>query len=228
MRCTQDSGQLVSSAARQQHSQNQPSRHEGTSRLSSSERPSRTPTATRCSACTRRERGGEGRRGESKMGCDLLGNPLSDHDHLPRAEPPGASGAQCRTRSVMHGSQQLDATFTRVVGGTAKEPSGACCTRGSSGSFGTGTDQGDLGFDRVEGSLLRKGRRHVDDGCVRLHGVLRLLDGVEHRKPEVRGAALLRGHTAHHVRAVGDRLLAVEGPLHHSSMLSTGPPTGDQ
>src|SRR5207245_1419090 len=58
---------------------------------------------------------------------------------------------------------------------------------------------------------VRSGHQHQrGDGA---GGRDRFLDGIEHRPLEVPGAALPRGHPAHHVRAVGDHLLRVERPL---------------
>src|SRR6185503_6981515 len=63
--------------------------------------------------------------------------------------------------------------------------------------------------DRIHGI----DRRHVDDACVTAGFRLGLQDGVEDRQAEMLRAAFARRHAAHHVGAVFDRLLRMEGAL---------------
>src|SRR6185312_6764827 len=56
-------------------------------------------------------------------------------------------------------------------------------------------------------------RRDVDHAGGRAGLGDRFGDGVEHRQIEMDGAAFARRHAAHHLGAVGNRLLGVEGTL---------------
>ena len=80
-------------------------------------------------------------------------------------------------------------------------------------ALGDADDQRDLGVDRLEDRIGGVGRRHVDHGGGGAGLGDGLGHGVEHRQVEMRGAALARRHAAHHLGAVGDRLLGMEGAL---------------
>jgi len=80
-------------------------------------------------------------------------------------------------------------------------------------SVGDADHQRDAGCGRFHHGVGREGGGHEDHRGVgaRLgHG---LGDGVEHRQPFVRCAALAGRHAAHHVGAIGDRLLRVKRAL---------------
>src|SRR5262249_27766014 len=74
--------------------------------------------------------------------------------------------------------------------------------------------------DGFEDGIGGVGRGHVDHArrrCGLGHG---LGHGVEHWQVEVRGAAFARRDAAHHLGAVGDRLLGVEGALRAGEALA--------
>src|SRR5579872_404720 len=71
----------------------------------------------------------------------------------------------------------------------------------------------DLGIDRLENRVGGEGRRDINDAGRSIRRPHRALDRVEDREIEMAGAALPRGHPAHHLGAVGDRLLGMERPL---------------
>src|SRR5262249_3390043 len=79
---------------------------------------------------------------------------------------------------------------------------------------------------RLEDSVRGEGRRDVDDrgGSAGLGD--RLGDGVEDRQVEMGGAAFARRHAAHHLGAVGHRLLGMEGPLRAGEALADDPRLG--
>ena len=64
------------------------------------------------------------------------------------------------------------------------------------------------------------GRRHIDDARIGAGRLDSLLDRIEHRKAEMRGAALARRHAADHARAVSDRLLGMERALRAGEALA--------
>src|SRR3546814_764219 len=76
------------------------------------------------------------------------------------------------------------------------------------------------GIDRFEDGVGGEGRRHVDDRGRRAGLGHRLGDGVEDRQVEMAGAAFARRDTPHHLGAVGDRLLRVEGSLRAGEALA--------
>src|SRR5205807_5510847 len=75
-------------------------------------------------------------------------------------------------------------------------------------------------IDRFEDRVGGIGRRHVDDAGGRAGLGARLMHGVEHRQVEVLGAALAPGDPADHPRAIGDRLLGMEGALRAGEALA--------
>ena len=80
-------------------------------------------------------------------------------------------------------------------------------------AFGDADDEREAGVGGFHDRVGGKRRRHEDHrrvGAGLLHGVLH---GVENRPAFVRRAALARRHAADDGRAVGGRLLGVEGPL---------------
>ena len=74
-------------------------------------------------------------------------------------------------------------------------------------------NQRNLCVQSLEDGGRGAGGRDVDDGSVRVDLGLGLQHRVEHGEAEVHLAALARGHAAHHVGAVLQRLLGVEGAL---------------
>mmetsp|Transcript_24059 Transcript_24059/g.67777 ORF Transcript_24059/g.67777 Transcript_24059/m.67777 type:complete len:251 (+) Transcript_24059:301-1053(+) len=74
-------------------------------------------------------------------------------------------------------------------------------------SLRDGNDQRNFRLDRVHDGLGAEGRRHVDDGRVRLDLGFGLRDGVEDWQTKMRLPSLLWGHASDHVRAVVDGLL---------------------
>src|SRR5262249_26850392 len=74
-------------------------------------------------------------------------------------------------------------------------------------------DQRDLGIDCFADRVRGGGRRHVDDARVAIGLALGLGDRVEHREAEMHRAALAGRGASHHPRAVGDRLLGMEGAV---------------
>ena len=80
-------------------------------------------------------------------------------------------------------------------------------------ALGDADDQRDLGVDRLADRVGGDGRRHVDRRWRRAGLLARLGDGVEDRQAEVVRAALARRDAADHLRAVGDRLLGMEGAV---------------
>ena len=74
-------------------------------------------------------------------------------------------------------------------------------------------NQRNLCVQSLEDGGRGAGGRDVDDGGVRVDLGLGLQHRVEHGEAEVHLAALARGHAAHHVGAVLQRLLGVEGAL---------------
>src|SRR5215217_4128014 len=77
-------------------------------------------------------------------------------------------------------------------------------------ALGDADDERDLGLDRLADRVRGAGWRHVDHAGVAAGFFLRLSHGIEHRQPEMRGAAFARRSAAHHLGAVGDRLLGME------------------
>ena len=71
---------------------------------------------------------------------------------------------------------------------------------------------------RIEFGGVR--RRHVDHARGGAGLGDRLGHGVEHRQVEMGGAAFARRHAAHHLGAVGDRLLGMEGALRAGEALA--------
>ena len=63
-------------------------------------------------------------------------------------------------------------------------------------TLGDGNDQGDLGFDGLENGTGGKGRRHVDDGSVRVLLVLGIPNATVDGQTEVALAGFLRGRAA--------------------------------
>src|SRR5579883_545742 len=80
-------------------------------------------------------------------------------------------------------------------------------------ALGDADDERHLGVDRLQDRVRGEGRRHVDSGCGGASLGHRLGHGIEHRQVEVGGAAASRRDAAHHLGAVGDRLLGMEGAL---------------
>mmetsp|Transcript_18078 Transcript_18078/g.41329 ORF Transcript_18078/g.41329 Transcript_18078/m.41329 type:complete len:330 (+) Transcript_18078:381-1370(+) len=80
-------------------------------------------------------------------------------------------------------------------------------------TLGDGHHQGDLGLDRVDDGGRAERGGHVDHGRVRLHGDDGLVHRIEDWEIEVSLSPLLGCYTSHHLRAVRNRLLAVEGAL---------------
>ena len=87
-------------------------------------------------------------------------------------------------------------------------------------ALGDADDQRDLRIDRLEDRVGGERRRHVDHRRVGAGLGDRLGHGVEHRQVEMRGAAFARRHAAHHLGAVGDRLLGMEGALRAGEALA--------
>src|SRR4029077_4258239 len=79
--------------------------------------------------------------------------------------------------------------------------------------LGDADDERDFRVDRLADGVGRAGGRHVDHTRVAAGLVLRLLDGVEHRQPEMGGPAFAGRGAADHLGAVGDRLLGMEGAV---------------
>ena len=80
-------------------------------------------------------------------------------------------------------------------------------------ALGDADDELELGVDRLQDRVGGEGRRHVDRGGGGAGLRPRLGDGVEDGQADVGLAALAGGDAADHLRAVGDRLLGVEGAL---------------
>jgi hypothetical protein len=73
--------------------------------------------------------------------------------------------------------------------------------------------QFDFGFDGLHDGVGGAQRRHVDDAGVALGVLLGLLAVLEDGEPEVCRAGLLGGDAAHHLGAVLEGLLGLEGAL---------------
>ena len=80
-------------------------------------------------------------------------------------------------------------------------------------AFGDAHDQRHFGVDRFKDAVGRKGRGNIDHAGVGLCRVPGLVDRVEDRQVQMRGAALAGGHAADHPGAVGDGLFRVERAL---------------
>ena len=87
-------------------------------------------------------------------------------------------------------------------------------------AFGDAHDEPDARVDRLEDRVGGEGRRHIDGARVGAGLSHRLSHGVEDGQPEMLGAALAGGHAADHARAIGDRLLGVEGALRAGDALA--------
>ena len=87
-------------------------------------------------------------------------------------------------------------------------------------AFGDADDKRYVGVDGFQNSVRGKGRWDVDHtgvGAGLGHGIGH---GVEDRQVEVLGAAFARRHAADHLRAIGDGLLGMEGPLRAGEALA--------
>ena len=74
-------------------------------------------------------------------------------------------------------------------------------------------DQRDFRIDRFGDRVGRAGRRNIDHARIGAGLFARFRDGVEHRQIEMRRAAFAGRGAADHLRAVGDRLLGMEGAV---------------
>src|SRR5690554_936995 len=80
-------------------------------------------------------------------------------------------------------------------------------------AFSNAHDQLDAGIGRFKDRVFAERGRYVDNTGLGAGLLDRLLDCVEHRQPQMRLSAFARRHATHHLSAVGDRLLGVEGSL---------------
>src|SRR5262245_8214095 len=80
-------------------------------------------------------------------------------------------------------------------------------------ALGDADRQRQAGIDGLQDGVRGKGRGHIDD-CGGGPGFAhRLVHRVEHWQVQMGGAAFAGGDSAHHLGAVGDGLLGMEGPL---------------
>src|SRR5262245_42941144 len=77
-------------------------------------------------------------------------------------------------------------------------------------ALGDADDERDLSLDRLRNGIGSTRRRHVDYAGVAIGLRLGFGNRIEHRQPEMAGAAFTGRSAAHHLGAVGDRLLGVE------------------
>ena len=80
-------------------------------------------------------------------------------------------------------------------------------------AFGDADDQRDFRVDRFQDRVGGKGRRHIDHAGGAARRGLGLAHRVEHGQAQMRGAAFAGRGAAHHLGAVGDRLLGMERAL---------------
>ena len=80
-------------------------------------------------------------------------------------------------------------------------------------AFGDADDQRNLRIDGFENGIGRKGRRHIDDGGISAGFLAGFQHGVKTGKTDMRRATLAGRHAAHHLGAIGNRLLGVEGAV---------------
>src|ERR1700722_17016165 len=80
-------------------------------------------------------------------------------------------------------------------------------------AFGDTHDQRNLRGDGLGDGIGRTGRRHIDHAGVGAGFFARFGDGIEYRQIEMGRAAFAGRHAADHFRAVGDRLLGMEGAV---------------